>query len=468
MNMKGIVLACALGLLASSGALAQTVERGVGVVSEDIASQLQAFSYREGPESKLLFRGTAIALAADGKGEVEFQDGRARVEVSVRKMPGPWQLGPYTTYVLWAVSADGRAFNLGSIDLSGDRGKLKASTALSQFALIISAEPHFAVTAPGKAVVMVNLARYIKGETIMISGLSERMDYANLDKLPVDLRGREPLDLVQARYAVNIAQAAGAAEYAPAAFSKASELLAAAESAQASKKYRDRKPVPRLSREAVQAAEDARRSAVEASAIAEADARKNAAARAAREAAEEKARQAAELASEEARRRAEQAKLVAAEAARQAAARAASGEIAKARADFTARLNRALPTRETDRGVVAEISGVQFAIDAATLNSEAREALARFSGIVGTYPELRFLIEGHTDITGSYARNMTLSMERAISVRDYLVGQGVANSSIEVAGLGPDRPVADNETTEGRARNRRVEIVLTGGPVGFN
>ncbi|MGQ0428725.1 MAG: OmpA family protein, partial [Gammaproteobacteria bacterium] len=149
-----------------------------------------------------------------------------------------------------------------------------------------------------------------------------------------------------------------------------------------------------------------------------------------------------------------------------AAARAAAAEAARARAEFTARLNRALPTRETDRGLVAEISGVLFATGAATLSPDAREALARFSGIVVTYPELRFKVEGHTDSTGSDATNRALSLARAITVRDYLIGQGVATTAIEVEGLGPDRPVDDNATAAGRARNRRVEIVLTGGPVG--
>jgi len=124
-----------------------------------------------------------------------------------------------------------------------------------------------------------------------------------------------------------------------------------------------------------------------------------------------------------------------------------------------------LPTRETDRGVVAQIAGVQFATGAATLNTSAREALARFAGIVGIYPSMRFQVEGHTDTTGSYALNQTLSLQRAMSVRDYLIGQGVAASTIDVAGLGPDRPVADNVTAAGRAANRRVEIVITGGPI---
>jgi len=457
------VIASALLLVVAGDASAQQVEKDVAVVSEEVAAQLQAFSYREGPQSRLLFRGTAIALAADGSGEVEFQDGRSRVEVSVRKLASPWTLGPYTTYVLWAITIDGRATNLGSIELVGDRGALKASTPLSQFALIVSAEPHFAVTAPSRAVVLRNLAQSVKGELTTISGLAERMDYAGLEPLVVDPASREPLDLIQARYALRIAESAHANEFAAEQFGKARDLLAAAETAQASKKYSERKTTPRLSREAAQVAEDARRDAVEAKAVADAKARREAAelaaAQAARESAEEKARRDAAIALEESRRQAEQ-------AARIAAAKSAAEEAAKARADFTARLNRALPTRETDRGIVAEISGVQFATGAAALNADAREALARFSGIVGTYPELRFKIEGHTDSIGSFESNQQLSLQRAIAVRDYLIAQGVAASTIDVGGLGPDRPVADNATAEGRARNRRVEIVLTGGPVG--
>jgi outer membrane protein OmpA-like peptidoglycan-associated protein len=150
--------------------------------------------------------------------------------------------------------------------------------------------------------------------------------------------------------------------------------------------------------------------------------------------------------------------LAAEEAARQAALEAEQ----RARADLTARLNRALPTRQTERGIVAEIAGVQFATGAATLNASAREALARFSGIVGVYPSLRFKVEGHTDSTGSAETNRILSRHRATTVRDYLIGQGVDAGSISIEGLGPDQPVADNATSEGRARNRRVEIILTG------
>ena len=453
-------------LCVAGTAAGQQVEKDVGVVSEETASQLQAFSYREGPVSTLRFRGTAIALGAEGNGQVEFQDGRSRVQASVRKLPQPSTLGPYETYVLWAVTIDGRALNLGSIDLASGRGTLKTSAPLSQFALIVTAEPHFAVSAPSRGIVLANLADSIRGEMTMIAGLAERMDYKALKPQTLDPRARIPSDLYQARYAVQIAELAGTPEFAAERFAKARDLLAAAETAQASKKYREREPAPRLAREAVQAAEDARRDGVEARAVAEARAKREAAADAARATAEEQARREAEQARRESEFALEESQRQAELDAREAAEQAAAAEAAKARAEFAARLNRALPTRVTDRGVVAEIAGVQFATGAATLNPEAREALARFSGIVGTYPELRFKIEGHTDTTGSAQTNKDLSLARAITVRDYLVGQGADSSAIEVEGLGPDQPVADNATAEGRARNRRVEIVLTGGPVG--
>jgi outer membrane protein OmpA-like peptidoglycan-associated protein len=326
------------------------------------------------------------------------------------------------------------------------------------------------VTTPSRAVVLRNLARNVKGTPTTISGLAERMDYSQLRPEAINPKSRVPIDLVQARYALQIADLALAQQYAAATYDKARALLVSAEAAQASRKYKERKEAPRLSREAVQAAEDARRDGIDGKIAAEARAERAAAALAARQAAEEKARLEAEAAREEARRQQElaleESRQQAEIAARDAAAKAAAAEAARARAEFAARLNRALPTRDTYRGIVAEISGVQFATGAATLNSGAREALARFSGIVVTYPELRFLVEGHTDNTGSDATNRALSLARATTVRDYLIGQGVAATSIEVAGLGPDQPMEDNATAAGRARNRRVEIVLTGGPVG--
>ena len=101
----------------------------------------------------------------------------------------------------------------------------------------------------------------------------------------------------------------------------------------------------------------------------------------------------------------------------------------------------------------------------ANLNSAARESLANFAGVVVSYPQLRYNVEGHTDNTGSAAKNEELSLKRAIAVRDYLIAKGVAASATDVAGLGASTPIADNATADDRARNRRVEIVVSGGPL---
>lgn len=433
--MCGIVAGLALAGVAAS----QQVERDVSVLSQDIAGRLDGFAYEEGPESALEFRGTAIALGAEGDADVEFQDGRTRVDVEVEDLPPPESLGPFATYVLWAVTIDGNVYNLGSIQVRNGSGELDATTPLSQFGLMVSAEPHFAVTSPSRAIVLQNLGKNVRGKRFNIPGLRERIDYSELPPQPRSALAELPTDLVQARYAVDIAEAAQAERLATRDFQQAERLLAQAEAAQADKKRTVRSTAPEIARQAVQLAEDARRKAV-AALVAE---QRDAAAKAAREEAEQKVAAAAA----ESKKREELAVAAATEA---------------ARADLIARLNRALPTRDTPRGIVAELSGVQFATGASALSASARESLARFAGIVNVYPSLQLRIEGHTDSTGSPETNRTLSYERAISVRDYLMGQGVQDPNIQVAGLGPDQPVDTNETSEGRARNRRVEIILSG------
>jgi outer membrane protein OmpA-like peptidoglycan-associated protein len=414
---------------------AQQVEKSVSIVSSDTASQVAAFSYAEGPESKLTFRGTSLTAAAEGKVEVEYQQGRSEVDAEVKRLPDPWALGPYTTYVLWAITPDGRATNLGVLETSEGRGDLETSFSGSQFALIVTAEPHFAVTSPSTAVVLINVAERVKGTQTKVTSLAERADYAGLAPIGIDKK-TAPVDLVAARYAVAIAAAAGAEQYADAAFKQAQDKLQAAETAQASKKSSIRRTAPKLSREAVQAGEDARRAGMIGKAAAEAEARRVASAEgaAAGATAEERARSQA----------------MAAEAARE---------------ELRSRLAAVLPTRATERGLVSEIGGVQFATGTANLSASARESLANFAGVVASYPNLKYIVEGHTDNTGSDAVNRELSLKRAIAVRDYLIRSGIRASAIDVAGLGWSSPIADNSTSDGRARNRRVEIVVSGPPL---
>ena len=416
------VLVLFAAVTATSSSFAQDARQAIA--SSDVLSQISMFNYRDGPKSDLFLRGTPIAANAQGSAEVEYQNGNAQIAIKAWNLPELSSLGPYTTYVVWALTPDGRAINQGVLASLDDKGELDTSYGASQFALIVTAEPHFAVGTPSDMITLYNVADDVEGEESKVTTLVERNDYSTLAVVPV---GEDPLELAQARYAVAIAKAAGADRFAPNQYASATQSLTQAETALAGGR-KDRKTATDSARAAVLAGEDARRAAT-AGAAAEAERQRNAATSA---------------------------------AATQEAQRAAA---LQARQDLRNRLNAALPTEETDRGLVSEVGGVQFATGTANLNASAREGLARFAGIVASYPGLRFNVEGHTDSTGSLATNNELSLRRASAVREYLIGQGIAPERIDVAGLGPSRPIEDNSTDQGRARNRRVEIVLSGGPL---
>jgi outer membrane protein OmpA-like peptidoglycan-associated protein len=460
MNRKTVL---ALAVFASFGAtplmvFGQGVEQREAIASSDVLSQISMFSYKDGPKSDLLLRGTPIAATAQGKAQVEYQNDNAQIKASVENLPEPASLGPYTTYVLWGLTPDGRATNRGVIGGHlGGKGELDTQYGASQFALIVTAEPHFAVTMPSTMIVLYNVGDDVKGGESKVTTLTERADYAKL----VGAKGADvaiddetnPLEIVQARYSLAIARSAGADRFASQAYETATQKLAAAETALSGKRA-ERKTTAGLAREAVIAGEDARRSAMIASAASAVEAEQRAAANAATAVANEVARVAAT-----------EAATAAAVATEAATGVERQRDAVTARDDLRNRLNVALPTRDSDRGLISEIGGVQFATGTAEVNPAGRESLARFSGIVASYPGLRFSIEGHTDNVGSVATNSELSLRRAITVRDYLIGQGVAASSIDVAGLGLSMPIGDNSTVDGRARNRRVEIVISGGPL---
>ena len=100
------------------------------------------------------------------------------------------------------------------------------------------------------------------------------------------------------------------------------------------------------------------------------------------------------------------------------------------------------------------------------LRSEARERLARLSGIVLAHPGLNLEVEGHTDSTGSEEFNQRLSEQRAATTRDYLIQQGLPAGNIAARGYGKSMPVADNSTVQGRQQNRRVELIVSGEVIG--
>jgi len=433
MNRPAVVvfLGCVL-LTASAPGLAQSNRQSQAIASSDVLSQVSMFSYREGKKSSLNFRGTPIAANAQGKAAVEYDDGNAEISVKLEDLPAPGTLGPYTTYVLWAVTPDGRAVSQGVVGgYEGGKGEIKTEYGASQFALIVTAEPHFAVSAPSTMIALFNVADEVEGTESKVTSLTERFDYSALKPIAID-EEKSPAAIVQAKYAVAIAESVGAKQYAPDSYAAAAQKLGAAETAANAKKSSDRKAAADFAREAVIASEDARRAAMVGAAAASAERERRAVAAAAAEA--QRARSAAENA-------------------------------AKSRLELLGRLDAALPTRVTERGLVSEIGGVQFASGTADLSGPAREALARFAGVVASYPGLRFNVEGHTDNVGNATANNELSLRRAIAVSDYLISQRVAASTIDVAGLGSSRPETDNATADARARNRRVEIVVSGGPL---
>jgi outer membrane protein OmpA-like peptidoglycan-associated protein len=252
----------------------------------------------------------------------------------------------------------------------------------------------------------------------------------------------------------------------------------------------DKKQVIAASRDAVQTAADARQISLrraEAERVATQDAeqqRAAAAAAAATAAAEAKqkqdeaARQQMEIQKLQAERDAAQQTAAAAQAdaARQAAlqsekeaqAAAAKAELEKQqlRAALLDQFNRVLPTTDTPRGLKVNMADVLFATAKYDLQPPAREALAKLSGIVLAHPGLRLAIEGYTDSTGTEAFNQTLSEQRANSVRDYLVQQGLDPTSVAATGFGQSNPTASNDTSAGRQLNRRVEIIISGEVIG--
>jgi outer membrane protein OmpA-like peptidoglycan-associated protein len=498
------------------------------VIHVDVVDYVQrstkAVNYQNRGATKIDFEGTPLLPKANGEAKVETKKGYTEIEVEFDDLKPATQFGPeYLTYVLWAVTPEGRASNLGELILSGNRGKLNVTTELPTFSMLVTAEPYFGVTQPSDVVVMENIVR---GDTVgnvqtvdtKYELLKKGTYTKNIDTstfAPVTPSSKMPLDLLQAQNAIRLAKASGADQYAAQSISKAEADYSEAQKYVA--KNSTRKLALTSARQAVQSAEDARLISIqkqeEARAAAERQAQEQqvadaalAAAEASRRAkAEEAARREAELAkqnaqadaarataeanraaaarataeAEQARAQAEQARAEAAQAqalaARQQAERQAqqSREAAeKAEADRVAmrqrlqqQLNAVLETKETDHGLVANMSDVLFDTGKSTLKPEAREKLAKVSVILVAHPDLKLEIDGHTDSQGSDATNQKLSESRAAAARDYLVSQGLSSDSIVVKGYGESNPIASNDNAKGRAQNRRVEIVISGGPI---
>ena len=536
-----------VGIALSVSAFAQTNRQTTTVVEtvsptpifrvHVVSRSVQAVNYRHrSGATKLDFAGTDLMPSANGEAKVNSKRGSIEIEAEFGNLERPTTFGnEYLTYVLWAISPEGRAVNVGEV-LVGDnhRSKVNVTTDLQAFALIVTAEPYYAVRQPSNAVVLENVVRDdTRGTTEAVNAKYELMERGGYIPTgykfdPVVLNARLPLEFFEARNALRIAQSEGAEQYANDSYQHAVQLMNNADE-YATRKHIDTKPLIAVSREAVQTSEDARAIAVKkldemrlanerlassdaqeqsqaqaddamrqrdraqsdtanalaAKTQAESDMQNAQATKAQAESDAAKARaDAADAQSATAQARsdmansqassanavsaaqadAEQSRLAAQQA--QQTAQQAETDKAAMRTRLSVQLNEILQTRDSARGLIVSMSDVLFDTGKYSLKPGAREKLAKVAGILLAYPGLDIAVGGYTDNVGSDEMNQTLSENRAGSVRDYLVQQGVLRNSVSARGFGNTSPVATNDNSSGRQQNRRVELLVSGEAIG--
>jgi outer membrane protein OmpA-like peptidoglycan-associated protein len=571
-NSLLLVMVSALSLSAFAQANSQAtiaVEAAVPVSAFHMtvtSRTVQAVNYRHrSGATDLDFAGTALLPSANGTAKVRSKRGTLEVEAEFRNLQTPTTFGnEYLTYVLWAISPEGRAVNLGEVLIGdNDRSKLTATTDLQAFALIVTAEPYFAVRQPSNVVVLENVVTTdTKGTSEEVAAKYELMERGGYIPTgykfdPVVLNAKLPLEFYEARNALRIAQSEGAEQYAAESYRHAAESMKTADD-YAISRHRENKPMIAAARQTVQTAEDAREIAVKridadsrtselqassdaqarsqaqaddairmkeraqsdaamaqanaataqaneatahadaansqaamvsnqnasAAAInaAQADAANSQAAMAANrnesaaainaaqaDAANSQAAMAANrnesaAAINAAQADADQSRLIAQQA--QDNEHKADSEKAAMRAQLSVQLNKILATRDSARGLIVSMSDVLFDTGKYSLMPGAREKLAKVAGILLAYPGLNIEVGGYTDNVGGDEMNQKLSENRAGSVRDYLVAEGVATNTVTSKGFGNTLPVASNENSTGRQANRRVELVVSGEAIG--
>ena len=433
-----------------------------------VQGSAKAINYRNLKHStEIDLLGTALVSNATGEAKVKSEDGGIQITAKVKNLPPASSFGgEFLTYVLWGISPEGSATNLGEVILKHGKGKVKVMEKLQTFGLVVTAEPYFAVTQPSDVVVMENAIR--KGSVEQFEfidakyELLKRGQYTlNLDATaPMMMDEKTPFEVYQARNAIRIARAAGARTYAPEAFGKAENYLAQSET-----KEGDHKARIMSAREAVQRAEDARLISVQKQGVERLAMER----KAAQDKLDEANRQTtmAAAAEDAARLKNQQAEtenagLRATNVGLQSQNEGLQTNNEGLRVKLMEQLNAVLQTRATARGLIVNMSGVLFQNGKATLLPAAREKLSKIAGILSTHKGLMVEADGFTDSNGSDALNQRLSEQRAKNTMDFLVSQGVATASVTSKGFGKGNPIATNDTAEGRQENRRVELVVSG------
>ncbi len=479
----------------------------------DVPRKTKAITYPIDEEVVVRFRGTTRFPRMKGEADIErTKKNGTEISLSVSKMPRPFELGAgYATYILWAISPSGQVDNLGEIKRRGFfefDSKIKVTTRLQTFALIITAEPHFMVTRPSRAVMLENLSPYSRSgrripTTTTIQYFGNSSDYFNNPRTPeianIDYR-KTPPAVLQAKQAVALAEYAGADRDAPKEFQQAKVLLNNAENGW--KAGRDEEYVDVAARKAISTAVQA-----EAIALVRKDAREKRNIKLRQDAelrqAEDKfvdaqneitelkselsrETRARELAERDAMNYSSQVrnlqaelkrlrdqnqqlniKLAKIEAKQQLleAEREKDKKLARLQSNsslFINSLSRFGKTQQNERGIVLTLdenywSGIRVSGFSETGNSK----LSELANVLVNNSDYNVRIESHTDNRGEVDALQILTNERAQAISDKLMSLGVGESRLQSKGLGSTLPVASNNTRRNRAKNRRVEIIFT-------
>jgi outer membrane protein OmpA-like peptidoglycan-associated protein len=459
------------------------------VAAEEMTIWILGFS--QAGEYKFNMFPTRRLSRARMEAEVKFDGRRAQIELKYEEMnPAVLFGGDVSCYVLWAVNREGWV-NLGEFDVRENKrnGRLRFSTGLRLFALLITAEAYSTVKQPSPLVVFWNdsvATPPIQVDTLVFGGFTEGPSYTREDAGSIVYNEKKSLALVQAERIFAVATRMGAEQYAFNYFVVARSALGQATDAQARSK---RKDVERYSRTVFDACNRAIEEAIQGK---ERDELENLLAQRLSQIEDLKSRlEAAEGSIETLTRDRDQAlsnlrvsteELVRLDDEMQSTLaekatledsllnlRGQMRQVEQEKAAAQQRLQNALSqvadTRESVRGFIVNLPDILFDVGKKGLKTDAKLAIAKLAGILLILQDLNLRIEGHTDSTGSAERNLSLSEARAQSVFDFLVEAGLAESRIKIAGYGEERPIADNATAAGRRQNRRVEIIIAEGVI---
>ncbi len=442
-----LVIACAAGQEPNptQQGLSRSEDRKVPLYKVEVVARTIAavnYHHRSGVVP-IDFRGTELMPQAKGKANVDSRNGATKIDVEVEKLSPAAQYGQeFLTYVLWAVTPQGRAENVGELVLHGDKAHLPASTELQVFGLFVTAEPYYAVTQPSDVVVMENRVRDdTRGTIEQVDArfeLLRRGSYTlSLDRSrpwAPDEKQALPLELREAYHALDIAQQTGAAQYAAETLEKARNELNNAIGFY--NNGGDSKQVITLARESTQHSEDARLITL----------RRQRAEESVRVSAEvQSAKELAEKAQADRERALQEMQDAKAQVERELASRALAGESGSEKMDLQSQLGSVLPTRQTQNGLAVSVPEYLFDTARSTLNPAGREKLAKIAGLLLGYPGVRMQIVPYPD-------GDRRAQDSAQSVRAYFVSQGIT----------PDMSVSGGSGTEA---SRHVDIVVSGGPL---